>query len=287
MKYEDGEEPSPPAGVPSSPLPDAASTPASAPSGASAGAPLGADIPLLTRLIMLFYALAWFGMLMGVLVVATYANAAVAALLVPLMKMAPIITRAWFSPVRLRHALFFRQWKGLGLSALEGLAASALLPLYLLGVIALAKSQPDFADLLIGGAPTDDWPNYLAGMAAVAIGEEVFFRGFLQHELSLALQDKPRLGARMLGGGWILASVLFGVAHVITQQSVGLLTLFPGLAFGYLYARRQQIAGPAIFHFSCNILVAVATAAGWLEAPPPENPAAVPVPAVQTPATPH
>jgi membrane protease YdiL (CAAX protease family) len=86
----------------------------------------------------------------------------------------------------------------------------------------------------------------------VALPEEVFFRGYLQE----------KLGNNMIGV--VIVSVFFALGHFFTlcvasgfiggicTQSV--LTFFPSLMMGYLYARTGTLWGSIIFHFFSNII---------------------------------
>jgi uncharacterized protein len=90
----------------------------------------------------------------------------------------------------------------------------------------------------------------------VALPEEVFFRGYLQEKLGNNLM------------GVFIVSLLFGLGHFITlcvasgfiggicTQSV--LTFFPSLIMGYLYARTGTLWGSIIFHFLSNIVYILA-----------------------------
>jgi uncharacterized protein len=86
----------------------------------------------------------------------------------------------------------------------------------------------------------------------VALPEEVFFRGYLQEKLGNSLM------------GVFIVSLLFVLAHFFTlcvasgfiggicTQSI--LTFFPSLIMGYLYARTGTLWGSIIFHFLSNIV---------------------------------
>ncbi|MDA8077381.1 MAG: CPBP family intramembrane metalloprotease [Nitrospiraceae bacterium] len=83
-------------------------------------------------------------------------------------------------------------------------------------------------------------------LLAVALPEEVFFRGFLQEALGNTVKAA------------LLSSGLFSLAHLpafIFQHDVyALLTFFPSLVMGFLYLRSANILPPVIFHFFCNVL---------------------------------
>jgi uncharacterized protein len=86
----------------------------------------------------------------------------------------------------------------------------------------------------------------------VALPEEVFFRGYLQEKIGNSLK------------GAVIVSLLFVLAHFFTlcvasgfiggicTQSI--LTFFPSLIMGYLYARTGTLWGSIVFHFLSNIV---------------------------------
>jgi membrane protease YdiL (CAAX protease family) len=139
--------------------------------------------------------------------------------------------------------------EGAAASALEGLGAGlVLLPLFFAGVWLFWRFKG-------GDAST---PNLARAAATqvllVAVPEEFFFRAFLQAGMARARRRTVRLlGARL---GWELpaASALFALAHLAARQAPqALLVFFPGLVMGWLWARRESLVGPVIFHALCNL----------------------------------
>jgi membrane protease YdiL (CAAX protease family) len=78
--------------------------------------------------------------------------------------------------------------------------------------------------------------------------EELLFRGFIQRELQSTLR-------RFAGGRWIalvVASILFGFAHLAGGLTyVGLATL-AGVGYGFIYQRTQRIEASILTHFALN-----------------------------------
>ncbi|MFI5206868.1 MAG: CPBP family intramembrane glutamic endopeptidase [Gemmatimonadales bacterium] len=78
----------------------------------------------------------------------------------------------------------------------------------------------------------------------VGLPEELLFRGIIQEAFS-------RLwGAR---NGWLLASVLFGLTHIVKHAPplnwrYALLATFAGLAYGWVYRRTGRLAAAALTH---------------------------------------
>jgi CAAX protease family protein len=86
----------------------------------------------------------------------------------------------------------------------------------------------------------------LTQLLLVALPEEAFFRGYLQHSF---------------GGGSrsvMLGSVLFWGAHLpaylVTGDASALLVFFPSLVMGWLYDRTGNILPGIIFHGCANTL---------------------------------
>jgi membrane protease YdiL (CAAX protease family) len=86
----------------------------------------------------------------------------------------------------------------------------------------------------------------------VAVPEEVFFRGYLQEKMGNNLK------------GVLVVSLLFAVGHFVTGCVGGglggvnctktLLTFFPSIVMGYVYATSGTLWGNIIFHFLSNIV---------------------------------
>ena len=86
----------------------------------------------------------------------------------------------------------------------------------------------------------------------VALPEEVFFRGYLQEKIGNNLR------------GILIVSSLFAIGHFATVCLGGgyvwiaclktLLTLFPSIVMGFMYAKTGTIWGNVIFHFLANVV---------------------------------
>ncbi len=135
------------------------------------------------------------------------------------------------------------------LSLLEGLAAAAvLLPLFFAGVWLLERfnSETVTAGRLARAA--------VFQIALVAVPEELFFRGFLQRGLGALRPGRVRLLGAEVGWGLPAAAALFALAHLAAGAGPGaLLVFFPGLVFGWLWARRRSLAGAVLLHAACNL----------------------------------
>lgn len=82
---------------------------------------------------------------------------------------------------------------------------------------------------------------------AVALPEEVFFRGFILHNIGCNTK------------GIVISSLLFAIAHghrlFFFGDYLAILTLFPSLIMGFLYVRTNNILPSVIFHSLSNIVM--------------------------------
>ena len=154
-----------------------------------------------------------------------------------------------FGGLRTRLSLLQPRWRATLSSTVDGCVTSlAILPAFLGVVYLLGEWRP--APVSAGVLARD----VAMGVLAIALPEEFFFRGYLQRELDRLWPRTIRILGAPCGWGLLVAAVLFAFAHVIIQGNPGaLLVLFPGLVFGWLYARHRSIAGPVIFHAACNL----------------------------------
>jgi membrane protease YdiL (CAAX protease family) len=136
-------------------------------------------------------------------------------------------------------------------SALEGLAAAAvLLPVFFVGVRLFWRFNNPVPEA--GGAGLAR--AALFQLAMVAVPEEFFFRAFLQRGLEGLAVRKVRLAGARVGWGFPAAAALFALAHLaVRPHPAALLRFFPGLAMGWLWARRESLAGPVVLHTACNL----------------------------------
>lgn len=88
----------------------------------------------------------------------------------------------------------------------------------------------------------------------VAVAEEVFFRGYVQHNiLKLTNTDKAEMYCTRNWICIVLSAVFFAAAHVIVQGKIILaLTFLPGLILGWLFVRTKSLLAPIIFHGLAN-----------------------------------
>ncbi len=93
----------------------------------------------------------------------------------------------------------------------------------------------------------------------LGLGEELLFRGYIQSRLNAAWGRPYRFYGACWGWGIVIASLLFGLMHVLNTGSLiaghwqltpwwGLWTFFAGLVNGFVREKTGSIAAPALLH---------------------------------------
>jgi membrane protease YdiL (CAAX protease family) len=148
-------------------------------------------------------------------------------------------------------------------------AVALVLPLFWLGFVAYHRALCAFLPALSPAScvrilhPHLRFPADVATLAAaqlivVALPEELFFRGYLQTRLEEAWPPSWRLLGAPVGAAWILTAAIFGLGHFLVTFEPQMLTrFFPGLVFGWMYARTRSILAGTIFHAACNLFMDV------------------------------
>jgi len=91
------------------------------------------------------------------------------------------------------------------------------------------------------------------------LGEEVFFRGYIQSRVDAGFGQPWRVAGCAVGPGLIAASVLFGLIHALNTVDYfdgrwdfgwwyGLGTTIEGLLYGYLRANTGTVWAGAVSH---------------------------------------
>ncbi|HZS40046.1 MAG TPA: type II CAAX endopeptidase family protein [Polyangia bacterium] len=97
-----------------------------------------------------------------------------------------------------------------------------------------------------------------AQLIVVALPEELFFRGYLQGRLEDAWPARRKFLGAPVGAAWLAAAALFALGHFLVTFEPQMLTrFFPGLVFGWMFARTRSILAGTIFHATCNLLMEV------------------------------
>ena len=88
----------------------------------------------------------------------------------------------------------------------------------------------------------------------VAIAEELFFRGYLQANLTRLFAGTHGCGPRL--ASWAAAVISaggFALAHLVVQGRIAsLLTFLPGLMLAWLFIRTRSLLAPILFHGLAN-----------------------------------
>jgi membrane protease YdiL (CAAX protease family) len=95
-------------------------------------------------------------------------------------------------------------------------------------------------------------------MFAVALTEELYFRGYLQTRIADALgvhrDDLARKSLKLMAPAIVLTSALFALTHVTVELTVPrAAVLFPGLLFGVLRCWRGGIGAAVFLHAMSNL----------------------------------
>jgi membrane protease YdiL (CAAX protease family) len=103
------------------------------------------------------------------------------------------------------------------------------------------------------------WPLYQ--FLYVAVGEEVFFRGYLQGNAQRLLRERHLSGRAQRGIAIAVSAGCFAMAHVVVQgQIVSAVTFLPGLLMAWLFVRTHSLLAPILFHGLANVSYAVLAA---------------------------
>lgn len=97
----------------------------------------------------------------------------------------------------------------------------------------------------------------LAQLIAVALPEEVFYRGYLQGLLGTVFRRRRRiLGVEVSVGAIVATSTLFALGHFLLDLNpLRLGVFFPSLLFGWIRCATPTLGGAIVFHAMCNVLV--------------------------------
>lgn len=108
-------------------------------------------------------------------------------------------------------------------------------------------------------ALADDLPvMILTQLIAVALPEELFFRGYLQGRMERLWPARRTLFGAPVGRALVAASAVFALAHFVGEYAPARLgPFFPALVFGVLRARTGSIVAPVVYHAFCNVLSAM------------------------------
>jgi membrane protease YdiL (CAAX protease family) len=149
-----------------------------------------------------------------------------------------------------------RTWRAWGRGVATGIGVSlVVLPVFALALFAGARAA-GLAAVLEPRLPPGLALAAVIQLLAVALPEELFYRGWMQTAWSRSGPSRRILGAD-LGPGFLATQALFAAGHLMTLQPWRLATFFPGLLFGWLRARTGNVVAPAVAHALSNLLLVV------------------------------
>lgn len=129
-------------------------------------------------------------------------------------------------------------------------AAAVVLPPFAVGYAIWFKPAQPY-EFTLGPAPVSE---VLTQVLAVALPEEMFYRGYLQSELSRRWPPRSNGPFRGLGLALVVTSAVFAIGHLVTvPHPARLAVFFPSLLFGWLRSRTGGIGASVLFHALCNL----------------------------------
>ncbi len=140
-------------------------------------------------------------------------------------------------------------------------ACAIVFPFYIAGYEAWARIMSDRPFLGWSRLVPSAWwlvNLVFVQVVAVALPEEVFYRGWMQSRLSSAFSGRVRIFGVPIGWNVVITAALFALSHLVSVPApFRLAVFFPGLLFGWLREKTGSVVAPVLFHAACNILLAV------------------------------
>jgi membrane protease YdiL (CAAX protease family) len=107
-----------------------------------------------------------------------------------------------------------------------------------------------FVDL---GAPADLHIVLLKNVFLIALPEELFYRGFIEHRLERIWPTRRHILGIPIGRTVVLTSVFFALGHFLGEYNPARLgPFFPAFLFSSLTRRSRSIAGAILYHGLSN-----------------------------------
>lgn len=134
--------------------------------------------------------------------------------------------------------------------AWAGALALVFLPTFAIGYAWWWQPRQSY-HFTLGESPFSD---LVTQVVAVALPEEMFYRGYLQSELEKTWP--PVTSGPLRGVSWalVITSAVFALGHLVTiPHAARLAVFFPSLAFGWLRTRTGGIGASVLFHAACNL----------------------------------
>ena len=119
-----------------------------------------------------------------------------------------------------------------------------ILIIYLCIVLILTENKINISGLTLS--------LILVQLFLVSVPEEVFFRAYLQEKIGNDLKGILFVSLLFALGHFCTLCIFSGFIGNVCAQSI--LTFFPSIVMGYLYARTGTVWGSITFHFFSNIV---------------------------------
>jgi membrane protease YdiL (CAAX protease family) len=134
------------------------------------------------------------------------------------------------------------------------LTSLVVFPLYVVGFGLYTRwGFPLSGGSPLGGVPVPNWLLY--NFLAVALFEELFFRGYLQGKFEWIARDRFSGPEAKFWIPITVSSLLFALAHMAVYLDVSRMAVFfPGLLFGWLRARTGSLLAPILSHGTANVV---------------------------------
>ncbi len=134
---------------------------------------------------------------------------------------------------------------------------------YLLALVVLLALAPIVGALWQGRSFDGELLTVLWLLLGAGLGEELFFRGYVQTRLNRVFGRRLSLFGVSFGPGLFLASMFFGLVHLLNpfhyfegrgslDWAHGLTTM-SALHYGFLRERTDSLVAPVIVHFLVNL----------------------------------
>lgn len=146
-------------------------------------------------------------------------------------------------------------WRGLGSPGFHALQFAAVFAPYLLAHYAYGVwwQGRHFALTLPAHFPT----LLAEQILGIGLAEEFFFRAYLQTEIDRVFGRPWRILGTKVGPGWLASATIFAVCHIFHGGPARLITFFPGLWYGWLWARTGNVFVLAFYHGVSNVLMSI------------------------------
>lgn len=103
------------------------------------------------------------------------------------------------------------------------------------------------------GVPIPHWLLY--NFLAIALFEELFFRGFVQGRFEIWARSRFENPRAAFWSPILASAFLFGLAHVaVYLDPLRMAVFFPGLLFGWLRAKTGSLLAPILSHGTANLV---------------------------------